>query len=289
MSTTPTIQYSGPAIDAEMPWEIRRHIQLLYQKLGNHTQAFQQVASQIAGIKAGSSTTIIEEGSGGSTPTPPPSTGFLGQGLINDQSGATSYATGPGDNGILLILNDASPVAVTLTTAAAPFYLIVTNFGAGTVTLTPSTGTINGGASLSLLQYQTVYVACDSTNWKTTDFFTPPQNTPATTHEFLTAYDSSTGAFTAAQPAYSDLTGTPVLPSDAPATASKWVNSYTAATGAFTETQPAFSDISGNLTTSQLPTAGITATIVTAALTSGGTQGSMQFTNGILTAQTPAT
>lgn len=285
MSTTPTIQYSGPAIDPEMPWEIRRHIQLLYQKLGNHTQAFQQVASQIAGIKAGSSTIIIED-SGGSSSA---STGFLGQGLINDQSGAASYATGPGDNGILLILNDASPVAVTLTTAAAPFYLIVTNFGAGIATLSPSAGTINGGSSLSLLQYQTVYVACDSTNWKTTDAFTPPQNTPATAHEFLTAYDSSTGAFTAAQPAYSDLNGTPVLPSDALATASKWVNSYTAATGAFTETQPDFSDISGNLTTSQLPTAGITATITTAAITSGGTQGSMTFTNGILTAQTPAT
>lgn len=35
--------------------------------------------------------------------------------------------------------------------------------------------------------------------------------------------------------------------------------------------------------------AGITATITTAKLTSGGTNGSMTFTNGILTAQTPAT
>lgn len=50
-----------------------------------------------------------------------------------------------------------------------------------------------------------------------------------------------------------------------------------------------FSEITGNLATSQLPTAGLTATITTAALTTGGTQGSMTFTNGILTAQTPAT
>lgn len=283
-----TIQYSGPAIDPEMPWEIRRHIQLLYQKLGNHTQAFQEVSNRIAGIKGGTTTTIIE-GGGGSTPVPPPSTGFLGQGLINDQSGQTSYATGPGDNGILLILNDASPVSVTLTTAAAPYYLIITNFGAGIVTLSPSTGAINGGASLSLLQNQTVIASCDSTNWKTTASSTPPETFSAITHEFLTAYDAATGEFTAAQPDYSDLTGTPTLPSDAPATASKWINSFTAATGVFTESQPGFSDISGQIATSQLPTAGITATITTAALTSGGTQGSMTFTNGILTAQVQAT
>lgn len=35
--------------------------------------------------------------------------------------------------------------------------------------------------------------------------------------------------------------------------------------------------------------AGITVTITTAKLTGGGTNGSMTFTNGILTAQTPAT
>lgn len=44
---------------------------------------------------------------------------------------------------------------------------------------------------------------------------------------------------------------------------------------------------SGTLATARL--AGLTATIVTAALTVGGTQGSMTFTNGLLTAQTPAT
>src|SRR5208282_2792185 len=38
-----------------------------------------------------------------------------------------------------------------------------------------------------------------------------PQNTPAVTHEFITAYNSSTGAFTQAQPAYTDITSTPNL------------------------------------------------------------------------------
>ena len=38
-----------------------------------------------------------------------------------------------------------------------------------------------------------------------------------------------------------------------------------------------------------IPSGGLTVTITTAALTGGGTQGSMTFTNGILTAQTQAT
>lgn len=39
----------------------------------------------------------------------------------------------------------------------------------------------------------------------------------------------------------------------------------------------------------QLLEQGYTGTIVTAALTGGGTQGSMSFQNGVLIAQTPAT
>ncbi len=37
------------------------------------------------------------------------------------------------------------------------------------------------------------------------------------------------------------------------------------------------------------PPAGLTVTITTAKLTGGGANGSMTFTNGVLTAQTPAT
>lgn len=208
--STPPIQSSGPTISPDVPWEIGRHLQLLYQKLGNHTQAFNLQQQQIANLKAGSTTTNIIAGVGGSSPAPPPpppSTGFLGQGLINNQAGATSYITQPGDNGILLVLNDASPVAVTLTTNAAPFYLIITNFGAGAATLTPSTGTINGGASLSLLQNQTVLASCDSTNWLTTAFVTSPLNTPTVAHEWLNSYNAATGAFTQTQPAFTDLSG----------------------------------------------------------------------------------
>jgi hypothetical protein len=84
--------------------------------------------------------------------------------------------------------------------------------------------------------------------------------------------------------------------------AHKWVNGFSA--GVFTKTQPAFSDVSGTaaagqipalsalsgqITGAQLPSGVISATIVTAKLTGGGTNGSMTFTNGLLTAETPAT
>lgn len=51
-------------------------------------------------------------------------------------------------------------------------------------------------------------------------------------------------------------------------------------------------NLAGSNVTGILPTAnlgGISATIVTAKLTGGGTNGSQTFTNGLLTAQTPAT
>jgi hypothetical protein len=49
---------------------------------------------------------------------------------------------------------------------------------------------------------------------------------------------------------------------------------------------PALSALSGRITDAQLPVGGLTVTITTAALTT--VQGSMTFTNGILTAQVPA-
>ena len=66
-----------------------------------------------------------------------------------------------------------------------------------------------------------------------------------------------------------------------------WV--YSGLTGAYTPPELSFSNIAGNLATAQMPTAGISVTIATAALTVAGTEGSMTFTAGLLTAQTAAT
>ena len=232
----------------DQPHEVVQAHRFAFQGLVDLNQAIASLKSQIGAVKTGTTTVV----SGGGSSTIINGTNFPGLGGARDLTGLTSYTSLPADNGILLIFNDASPVAVSLDSAmATPYFLFMTNFGAGTATLTPTSGTINGSASFSLPQNYFSMVVFDGSNWHVSALLVIPQNTPAITHEFLTAYNS--------------------------------------ATGAFTQAQPAFSDISGNLATSQLPTAGISATITTAALTSLGTQGSMTFVNGVLTAQTPAT
>lgn len=95
--------------------------------------------------------------------------GDLFLGGINAQSG-TSYAFVTGDEIKLTTFNNAAPVAVTLSqattagfTAGAVFYTF--NRGAGTVTITPATSTINGNATLPLVQNQGAMIVSDGTNY----------------------------------------------------------------------------------------------------------------------------
>lgn len=269
--STPAIQYSGPKIDPSVPWEVSRHLQQIYQKLNNHTQAFGIQQGKINGLKSSTTTNTTIEAGGGSSGG---GSSFLGQGLINDQSGQTGYATAPSDNGILLILNDASPVAVSLTTDAAPFYLFITNFGAGTATLAPSTGTINGGASLALLQNQTVLAECDSTNWKTTAIQVTPHSLAKVTHEWLDSYSAATGLFTQSQPAYSDISGTPTLPVTIAPVANTFLTGYNSATGTFSAAVAPVISVFGRTGAVAATTGDYTAAQVTHALdlSNAGTQ-----------------
>lgn len=90
------------------------------------------------------------------------------------------------------------------------------------------------------------------------------------------------GAVTAAQvPPLSALTGS-VTASQVPA--------LSLLSGSVTASQvPALSLLTGQITTSQLPPSGQTVVITTAKLTTGGANGSMTFTDGILTAEVAAT
>lgn len=272
MSTTPPIQYSGPTISPEVPWETRRHLQLIYQKLGNHTQAFSLQQQTIAKLKAGATTTVFEGGGGGGGGGSVAAIGVA----VNNQSGQTSYSTLSGDNNALIVFSDASPIAVTLNTQTPSWSCFVANvgaLGAGTVTLTPFSGTINGGATLAVLPTYEALVAFDGTNWFAATLPIVPVDFGAISHEWLNAYNAATGAFTASRPDYSDLTGLPQLANTIAPVAGEYLTGYDATTGNFSQSTPA----------------GISVTITTAALTGGGTQGSMTFTAGILTAQTPAT
>lgn len=99
-------------------------------------------------------------------------TAFPGLGGINDQTGATAYTVTSSDNGIFLILGDASPVTVTLNSALMPpYFLFVSNFGSASATLTPTSGTINQGTIPVGGLY---FIAFNGTNWKASALITIP-------------------------------------------------------------------------------------------------------------------
>ena len=191
----------------------------------------------------------------------------------------TTYTLNNTDYQGIVIFNTASAITVTLNqTVGTNFTCTILNLGTGAITLTPNGSlTVNGSSSLTLQSGVGCQVFFANRAWLAyagaTSFPTVPSNTPAVSHEWLKSYNATTGAFTQTQPDYSDLTGTPTLPANTAATTGEYLTAYNSSTGAFTKSTPA----------------GISATITTAALTALGTQGSMTFSGGILTAQTPAT
>lgn len=139
-------------------------------------------------------------------------------GFVNSQIG-TSYVTLPSDYGAFIIFNDASAIAVTLSTLGSgggitlPWYAWVWNEGAGLVTLTPASGTISypnnlAAASMPVPQGFAAYVEYDGTNFYGVLASAPPSNTPAISHEWINSFNSTTGVFGQSQPAFSDISGT---------------------------------------------------------------------------------
>jgi hypothetical protein len=88
----------------------------------------------------------------------------------NAQTG-TSYAILNGDCGKLVSQPNSSAIADTIAQAgsggnfATGWFVDLQNTGAGTLTLTPTTSTINGGATLTLLTGQGVRIVSDGANY----------------------------------------------------------------------------------------------------------------------------
>jgi hypothetical protein len=89
-------------------------------------------------------------------------------GGVNAQTG-TSYALVYGDKNKLVTSNNGSSVAWSLPQATGDFKngwtVFVYNFGAGTVTVTPTTSTINSGATLPFAQGEGGMIFSDGTNY----------------------------------------------------------------------------------------------------------------------------
>lgn len=238
-----------PPLDPSIPPEIAMHIRLQANAANDHDQAITTLKQQLTdAVIAHTAVTnnIVQQ------IATAPSSSSSSFGSISNQSGSIAYTTQGTDNGALIVISNAAAIAVTLNSiVSTPFATFLTNLGAGTTTLTPSSGTVNGGATFTVPSSYTTLAVFDGVNWWASTL--------------------------------------PLVPATIAAVASNWLRSYNAVTGLFTASQPAFADITGQITTAQLPAAGISITIVTAALTTLGSQGSMTFVNGLLTASVAAT
>lgn len=86
---------------------------------------------------------------------------------VNAQVG-TTYTVAASDYGQLVTFTNTNPVAITLPAASGlnPFNVYISNLSTGLVTITPSSGTINGAASLTVSQNQSIWVVSDGTNYQ---------------------------------------------------------------------------------------------------------------------------
>lgn len=89
---------------------------------------------------------------------------------VNAQSG-TSYTYLSSDRGKLVTHTNASTISAGLSQATGSFgsgwFMLVQNRGAGTLTITPTTSTIDGASTLVLTAGQGAFVVSDGTNWYT--------------------------------------------------------------------------------------------------------------------------
>jgi hypothetical protein len=88
---------------------------------------------------------------------------------VNAQTG-TTYALTTNDYGKLVTFTNAAPVAVTLSSPATagftPWNAYLANLGVGAVTITPSGATINGAASYTVADGNSVWIVSDGTNYQ---------------------------------------------------------------------------------------------------------------------------
>jgi hypothetical protein len=129
----------------------------------------QGVGTGVTQVTAGAGLTTSPGSTGGSITT---SGTLTAAHQVNAQTG-TSYTVANGDQAKLVTLSNASAVAVTLPQAGQSSSFLsgweadFANLGAGAVTITPTTSTIDGGSSIVIAKNQGVRIFSDGTNYET--------------------------------------------------------------------------------------------------------------------------
>jgi hypothetical protein len=164
VSTTPNpnlVKWWPTLSENPTPQETALHLRLLYNGHNDFNQAITTLKGQLdaastGGVATTNTKTVVSTGGGAAGPAGPQgpagpagSGAPSGLGGLNNQTGNATYTTTAMDSGILLAFNRSGGTAVALNSAVAtPYFFFATNLGtAGTATLTPSSGNINGGGS----------------------------------------------------------------------------------------------------------------------------------------------
>lgn len=119
----------------------------------------------------------------------------------------STYTVQASDNGKLLSFNNATAVAVTIPEATLPptFWCAFANLGVGTVTLTPSTGTLDGNANLALVTGSGCFVYSNNGTGLYTVRGAPPTPARVKLAETILASPTATITFSGISQTYRNL------------------------------------------------------------------------------------
>lgn len=134
--------------------------------VGSTSLAFAQLSSGGGAVTSVDAANGVETTSGSAIT----STGTIqANELVNAQTG-TTYTVLSSDRAKLVTLSNAASIAVTLPQATSTFgagwFCDIKNVGVGAVTITPTTSTINGAATLRLITGESVRIISDGTNYQ---------------------------------------------------------------------------------------------------------------------------
>lgn len=179
MSSPGQPYFTPPVSEKVTPEETAIHLRQLYLTINQHDAAIKLVNSNLTDLEnetksasSSSSSSSISSGVSSFNGSTGSVTYFPNLEFVNDQSGNTTYTTQTQDNAAVIILNDASPIAITLNfNVSTNWGTSFLNLGTGTATLTPSQGTISyagniGAASMPVPGGSAAMVWFDGTNWR---------------------------------------------------------------------------------------------------------------------------